>query len=55
MNARSNFRLVEGPLGPDALERPTREEVLAVWRAALVQPVPDYAVTALRRLFPRGC
>lgn len=49
----SGFRLVEDALGPDALERPSREAVAALWAKARLQPIPDYPAMALRRFrFP---
>lgn len=54
MTSRSNFRLVEDPLGPDALERPAREELLGLFAEACKRPPPDYATMALRRYFPRS-
>lgn len=43
------LRLIEPPLGDVASERPTREEVAAVWAQACRQPVPDYDAATLRR------
>ncbi len=49
----STFRLVEEPLGPAALERPSREEWARIWEEATRQPVPDYDGVTLRRFVPR--
>jgi hypothetical protein len=38
------------PLGLDAMERPTPEDVEVVWRAALQEPVPDYEGLTLEAL-----
>lgn len=45
--SRPIFRLVEDPLGPDALERPDRAELMALWDRAKAQPVPDYEANTL--------
>lgn len=47
------LRLVEDPLGDDAGKLPTREEVAALWAAAVNQPIPDYPAMTLRRFRPR--
>lgn len=44
-----SLRLLEPPLGADALERPTREAVAAMWAAAARQPIPDYDTATLRQ------
>jgi hypothetical protein len=46
-------RLVEPPLGADADERPSREEVAAAFAEAWRRPVPDYPRLALMNLLPR--
>ena len=48
-----SFRLVDEPLGADALERPSREEWDALWERERRQPVPDYAGMTLRRFVRR--
>jgi hypothetical protein len=40
------------PLGSAVNERLSREELLAVWYAALSSPVPDYEAAALAKLPP---
>lgn len=47
MTGRPIFRMVEDPLGPDALERPSREAVAEMWREMVRQPVPDYSGASL--------
>lgn len=54
MNAacqRANLRVVEEPLGDDAREVPTRDELLALFAAACELPVPDYPRLAVQRAF----
>lgn len=46
-------RLVEAPLGDDALERPTAEAVAALWRATLRTAPATYHGVKLRRLVQR--
>lgn len=53
MNSGGSFRLVEEPLGPAALEQPSREEWMALWESACRLPVPDYERATLRRLQTR--
>ena len=44
------LRLVEKPLGGDAAERPSREEVAALWALWSTVRVPDYEAQTLRRV-----
>lgn len=52
----SNFRLVDDPLGPDALDTPKARadlaELLAAFDSSRGTPPPDYPAIALERLFP---
>ena len=49
---RAPLRVMENPLGDDALDLPTPEEVRALWAAIRAKPVPGYG--ELRRLVIRG-
>ena len=52
MSGKSCFRLAEEPLGPLALERLDRAELMAEFDRACERPVPDYPALALEKLFP---
>jgi len=48
------LRVLEEPLGEDAREVPTREEVAKLWAHARHAPIPDYDEFTLGRfLFER--